>query len=78
MWTESYLTGVVKSKSKRKVPKWSDSVPRKVKKWAWVPEAIKVLLKSIEESKTKYEFNGVDFEADLSTMYTEVRRCNWL
>ena len=29
----------------------------------------------ITEFKTKCEFNGVDFEADLSTMYAEMRRC---
>ena len=40
-------------------------------------EAVEILLKYIKEFKTKCEFNGVDFEADLylSTMYTEIRRC---
>ena len=46
-----------------------------MKKWAWTPEAVEVLLKYIKEYKTKCEFNGVNFEADLSGMYTEVRRC---
>ena len=41
-----------------------------------MPEAVEVLLKYIKEYKTKCEFNGVDFEADLSGMYTEVRRCS--
>ena len=38
-------------------------------------EAVELLLKYIKEYKSKCEFNGVDFEADLSSMYTEVRRC---
>ena len=29
----------------------------------------------IKEFKTKCEFKGVDVEADLSTMYTEICRC---
>ena len=36
---------------------------------------MEILLKYITEFKTKCEFNGVDFEADLSTMYAETRRC---
>ena len=40
-----------------------------------MPEAVEVLLKYIKKYKTKCEFNCVDFEADLSGMYTEVRRC---
>ena len=34
-----------------------------------------ILLKYIKEFKTKCEFNFVDFEADVSIMYTEIRRC---
>ena len=40
-----------------------------------MPEMVEVLLKYINEYKTRWEFNGVDFEADLASMYTEVRRC---
>ena len=36
---------------------------------------MEILLKYITEFKTKCEFNGVDFEADLSTTYAEIRRC---
>ena len=36
---------------------------------------MEILLKYIKEFKTKSEFNSVDFEADLSTMYAEIRRC---
>ena len=64
-----------KSKGKRKAANRPDSSAKKAKKWAWTPEAVEVLLKYIEEYKTKCEFNGVDFEADLLGMYTEVRRC---
>ena len=64
-----------KSKGKRKAANHPDSSAKKAKKWAWTPEAVEVSLKYIKEYKTKCEFNGVDFEADLSGMYTEVRRC---
>ena len=47
---------------------------KKTKKWAWMPEAVEVLLKYIKEHKTKCRFNRVDFEADPSGMYTEVCR----
>lgn len=35
---------------------------------------MEILLKYITEFKTKCEFNGVDFEPDLSTMYAEIRQ----
>ena len=44
-------------------------------KWSWTSEAVEILLKYIKEFKTKCEFNGVDFEADVSTIYAEIRRC---
>ena len=73
-------TGVLdqrnKSKGKRKAANRPDSSSKKAKKWAWTPEAVEELLKYIKEYKTKCEFNGVDFEADLSSMYTKVRRCS--
>ena len=34
-----------------------------------------ILLKYIKDFKTKCEFSGADFEADLSKMYAEIRRC---
>ena len=62
-------------KDKRKAGDRSDSSAKKAKKWAWTPEAVELLLKYTKEYKTKCEFNGINFEADLATMYTEVRRC---
>ena len=43
-------------------------------KWSWTSEAVEIFLKYITEFKTKCLFNGVDFEADLFTMYAEIRR----
>ena len=60
-------TGVLdlrdKSKGKRKAANRPDSSAKKVKKWAWTPEAVEVLLKYIKEFKTQWEFNGVDFKS---------------
>ena len=36
---------------------------------------MEILLKYIKEFRTKCEFNGVEFEADLSKIHTEIRRC---
>ena len=36
---------------------------------------MEIFLKYITVFKTKCEFSGVDFEADLSTMYAEIHRC---
>ena len=36
---------------------------------------MEILQKYVKEFKTKCEFNGVDFEADLSTMCSEIRQC---
>ena len=46
-----------------------------LKKWSWTSEAVEILQKYIKEFKTKCEFYGVDFEADLSTLCSEIRRC---
>ena len=64
-----------KGKGKRKATNAPEPSAKKAKKWAWTPEAVELLLKYIKEYKSKCEFNGVNFEADLSSMYTEVRRC---
>ena len=61
-----------KSQGKRKASFASESA--RPKKCSWTSEAVEILLKYIKEFKTKCEFNSVDFEADLSTMYTEIRR----
>lgn len=34
-----------------------------------------MLLKYVKQIKTLCEYNAIDFEADLASMYTEVRRC---
>ena len=57
-------------RGKRKAGDRSDSSAKKAKKWVWTPEAVDLLLKYTKEYKTKCEFNGVDFEADLATMYS--------
>ena len=64
-----------KSQGKRKASFASESTTKRPKKWSWTSEAVEILLKYIKEFKTKCEFNGVDFEADLSTLYAEIRRC---
>ena len=61
-----------KSKGKRNAANGPDSSSKKAKKWAWTPKAVEVLLKYTKEYKTKCKFNGVNFKADLSSMYTEV------
>ena len=33
------------------------------------------MLQFVREQKSKCEFNGIDFEADLQSLYTETRRC---
>ena len=64
-----------KGKGKRKATNLLEPSAKKAKKWAWTAEAVKLPLKYIKEYKSKCDFNGVDFEADLLSMYTEVRRC---
>ena len=64
-----------KSQGKRKASFASESTTKKPNKWSWTSEAVGILLKCIKEFKTECEFNSVDFEADLSTMYAEIRRC---
>ena len=58
------------SKSARKVSKMKTP---KVKSWS--PERVEILLKYLKEYKVTCDFNGKDFEQDLSAMYTEIRRC---
>ena len=46
--------------------------------WTWTPDTVEALLKYTKQRmqlKTKCEFSGLDFEADLQSFYTEVRRC---
>ena len=50
----------------------SESATKRPKKWSWTLEAVEILLKYIKELKSKCEFNDMDCEASLSTMYTEI------
>lgn len=63
-------------KEKGKEMRPPDSSAKKGEKWAWTAQAVKLLLKYIKECKSR-EFNGIDFEADLSSMYAKVRGA-WL
>ena len=51
------------------------NIKNRPKRWSWTLEAVEMLLKYVKEFKTKCKLNGVDLEADLSTMYTEIRQC---
>ena len=64
-----------RSQGKRKASFAPESATKRPKKWSWTSEAVEILLKCIQEFKTKCECNGVDFEPNLSIMYTEIRRC---
>ena len=52
-----------------------EKTAKKAKKWSWSAELVEMLLKYVKEYKTQCEFNGVDFEADQQSMYTEIRKC---
>ena len=62
-------------KNQRKASFASESARKMPKKWSWTSGAVEILQKYIKEFKSKCEFYGVDFEADLSTMCSEIRRC---
>ena len=42
-------------------------------RFRWKPEMVEALLESMMEVKTQYECNGLDFEADLVRLYTDVQ-----
>lgn len=62
-------------KNKRKASFASESATKMAKKGSWTSGAVEILQKYIKEFESKCEFYGVDFEADLSTMCSEIRRC---
>ena len=63
---EQATTSATTSKKSKKCPK------NKV----WTSEQVELVLRYIKaEYKTKCDFNGIDFEADIASMYTEIRRC---
>ena len=39
---------------------------------AWRADQVELLLRYVKDFKTKCDFNGIDFEADLASMYTEI------
>ena len=41
----------------------------------WTADQVETLLNYLKDYKTKCDFNGVDFEADLTSMYREIHRC---
>ena len=45
------------------------------KKFSWTPEIAEDLLKYVQDFKSNCDFKGIDFEADIASMYTEVRTC---
>ena len=45
------------------------------KRFSWTVEKLEDLLSYIKEYKSNCDFKGIDFEADLASMYTEVRKC---
>lgn len=65
---------------KRKLWNDSDLIRKKGKekkktKWVWSDDKVEEMLKFLREYKSTCDFQGVDFEADLQSLYTEVRRC---
>ena len=54
----------------------SSTAPKKTKKnpknKAWRADQVELLLRYVKDFKTKCDFNGIDFEADLASMYTEI------
>ena len=62
---EQATTSSTTSKKSKKCPKNK----------SWTSEQVELVLRYIKDYKTKCDFNGIDFEADLASMYTEIRRC---
>ena len=65
---------------KRKLSSDSDLIQKKGKekkktKWVWSDDKVEEMLKFVREYKSTCDFQGIDFEADLQSLYTEVRRC---
>lgn len=64
------------SKTKRKASTHEAKAPKKQKvnkKFTWSPRMIEDLLAYMKEYKSSCDFKGLDFEADLSSMYTQIR-----
>ena len=63
------------TKKRKQGPTTKTSTSKKPKKFSWTADKAEDLLKYLREYKSAREFRGVDSEADLACMYTEVRRC---
>ncbi|XP_022791953.1 uncharacterized protein LOC111331161 [Stylophora pistillata] len=64
------------SKTKRKASTHEAKAPKKQKvnkKFTWSPRMIEDVLAYMKEYKSSCDFKGLDFEADLSSMYTQIR-----
>lgn len=61
------------TKKRKKMQK--QAVSKKVKKFAWTDDKVEDLLKYINDYKTNCDFKGIDFEADLASLYAAVRKC---
>ena len=55
-----------------KISTHSHRQQKKQKKWSWSAELVEKLLIYVKEYKTQCEFNRIDFEANLQSLYKEV------
>ena len=73
------IAQAAQGKRKASENKEQSTAPKKTKKnpknKAWSADQVELLLRYLKDFKTKCDFNGIDFEADLASMYTEIRRC---
>lgn len=70
-----YVLAKPNAKSKRQLHSKANSPSKKQKKWSWSAELVEKLLRYCKEFKTQCKYRGIDFEADLQSMYTEIRLC---
>lgn len=70
-----YVLAKPNAKSKRQLASKANAPSKKQKKWSWSAELVEKLLRYCKEFKTQCEYRGIDFEADLQSMYTEIRLC---
>ena len=48
---------------------------KRPKKFSWTPKIAEDSLKYVQDYKSTCDFKGIDFKADLASMYTEVQTC---
>ena len=61
-----------KAAKRKQNPDASLSISKKTKKWSWSAELIEKLLGYVKEYKTQCELKGIDFEADLQSLYMKL------